>query len=554
MAKGTTKKKIHEVKPIEVQSILNCVPTGYVLRQGQIELLLTLEKRWANHDVFIIQAPVGSGKSVIEQTLARWLNSFGIGVATITPQVFLQNQYEKSFPDIVNVKGASRYECGSHRNLTCGAVKDIFDGCCGGCAYMAAVGAVSESKNVVCNFYSYIQHKAYKPVLCIDEAHNTFKFLQEFLTVTFWADKHDIPKDTPTYGDLAVWIEELMTQLQKDLTIWTKSAVKARLILDKHKDDETIRENAIQSLAEAGKAIQDGKHNLRRYKMAYEAMVKCPEPMFIERLFQERYGKKVECIRMRPKTMEGLPKILWPANMVNKVVLMSGTINELDTQKLGLNDKRVTTITVANPIPAEQRPIVPLTNCNLSYAYQDKNVPKLVKILKGLLEEHPDTKGVVHMTYGLAAKIWPLVNDPRYLFHSSDDREARLKEFLETTEPRVLVACGMSEGLDLAGAGYSWQVIAKIMYPNRSDKLVEALYQQEPDYMAWETAKTTIQQTGRICRGPTDYGVTYIIDTAFGNPETRQYGLYQSAGQFFTKDFKEALQWRRGQELAKKLA
>jgi Rad3-related DNA helicase len=92
------------------------------------------------------------------------------------------------------------------------------------------------------------------------------------------------------------------------------------------------------------------------------------------------------------------------------------------------------------------------------------------------------------------------------------------------------------------------------MYPNRSDKLVEALYQQEPDYMTWETAKTTIQQTGRICRGPTDYGVTYIIDTAFGNPSTRQYGLYQAAGQFFSNDFKEALQWQRGQELAKKLA
>jgi hypothetical protein len=32
-----------------------------------------------------------------------------------------------------------------------------------------------------------------------------------------------------------------------------------------------------------------------------------------------------------------------------------------------------------------------------------------------------------------------------------------------------------------------------------------------------ETARTTVQQAGRICRTPTDYGITYILDASFAS-------------------------------------
>ncbi len=533
-------------------SIINYAPVGFILRKEQIQALLDIEQLWPKTDVLLLKARVGSGKSVLSQTVARWNNAYGCKVATITPQVFLQNQYEKSFPEVVNLKGATRYECGEHKGLNCRAVKSTIGKCCGGCNYSKAVDAVDTTGNVVCNFHSYIQHSAQKEVLIIDEAHNTFKFLQEFLTIIFWKDKHKFPDETPSYGELALWIEKLIAGAKRSMIKARKDAAKAKAILDSTSDIQ-VKQMAIDALADAAKMMHEAKSDSYRFDLALKSIISCPEPMFVERLMLERRGRQVECIRMRPKTMTGLPKILWPESTVKKIILMSGTINELDTDKLGLSDKRVAVLEVPNVIPPENREIIPITNCNLSYAYQDKNLGKLADTIRAIMAEHPNSKGVIHTTYGLAAKLWGVLNSPRVLYHSSDDRDIRLREFLETSEPRVLMACGMSEGLDLAGSTYTWQIITKIMWPNRSDKMIDHFYQKEPDYVAWEAVRTTVQQTGRICRGPTDKGCTYIIDSTFGNPLTKQNGLFQSASKFFDDDLKRAINWQKGQDIAKKL-
>jgi Rad3-related DNA helicase len=533
-------------------SILGCAPAGFILRPEQQKALLDIESIWNKMDVLVLEAWVGSGKSVLGQTITKWCNKYRLSVATITPQVFLQDQYKRSFPDVVNLKGATRYQCGEHKGLNCRAVKDAMEKCCQGCDYTKAVSSVETTSNIICNFHSYIQHSSYKDVLIIDEGHNTFKFLQDFLTVIFWKDKHKFPDQTPDYGELALWIEKLIKDTKRAVVKASKDATKAKQILDASKDPQT-KQMAIDAIADAAKRLHEAKSDNFRFSLALKTMITCPEPMFVERLTLERRGKQVECIRMRPKTMTGLPKILWPESKVSKIILMSGTIKELDTEKLGLSDKRVKTLKVPNVIPPENREIIPITNCNLSYAYQDKNLDKLAQTIKTIMADHPNSKGVIHTTYSLAAKLWKILDTPRVLYHSSDDKDARLREFLETKEPRVLMACGMSEGLDLAGSDYSWQIITKIMWPNRSDKMIEHFYQKEPEYISWETVRTTIQQTGRICRGPTDTGKTYIVDSSFGNPLTKQRGLFQSAYKFFDEDFKAAINWEKGLSLAKRI-
>jgi hypothetical protein len=323
-------------------------------------------------------------------------------------------------------------------------------------------------------------------------------------------------------------------------------------ILESTNASPNHRQQAIDAIAESGSALTKAKRALRRYEMCYEAVTQCPEPMFIERGLETRHGKEIECIKIRPKNMTGLPRLLWP-DKVQKIVFTSGTLHSLDIEKLGLSDKRVFEVEVDSIIPKANRPIIPITNVNLASKYQDKNLGKLVETLRMLMDEHPDTKGVIHTTYSLAAKLWPLLQDPRVMYHSGDDKQARLKEYIESTEPKVLVACGMSEGLDLNGHGYAWQAITKIMWPNRGDKLIDELYTSEPDYILWETIKTVIQQAGRICRGPEDQGATYIIDSGFGNVLTRQSGLIQRANRFIPNYFMESLQWQKGLELARRV-
>jgi hypothetical protein len=77
--------------------------------------------------------------------------------------------------------------------------------------------------------------------------------------------------------------------------------------------------------------------------------------MFIERGLETRHGKEIECIKIRPKNMTGLPRLLWP-DKVQKIVFTSGTLHSLDIEKLGLSDKRVFEVEVDSIIPKAKIP------------------------------------------------------------------------------------------------------------------------------------------------------------------------------------------------------
>jgi Rad3-related DNA helicase len=145
--------------------------------------------------------------------------------------------------------------------------------------------------------------------------------------------------------------------------------------------------------------------------------------------------------------------------------------------------------------------------------------------IEKLAQEHPG-KGLVHITYGLIPHFKKYLTDERYLWHTPATRGAVYEEFIASTEPRILMACGMAEGIDLAGPDYQWQVIAKIQFPSLMDALVRRQKEAEPEWYDWQTIKTTIQQTGRICRSVDDYGVTYILDSSFEFLFNKRRGLF----------------------------
>lgn len=84
-----------------------------------------------------------------------------------------------------------------------------------------------------------------------------------------------------------------------------------------------------------------------------------------------------------------------------------------------------------------------------------------------------------------------------------------------STPGAILVACGMQEGIDLVGELGTWQVIAKVPWPNLTDPAVAYHTARDPEWLNWETARITMQAAGRICRTPTDFGVTVIPDSSF---------------------------------------
>ena len=143
----------------------------------------------------------------------------------------------------------------------------------------------------------------------------------------------------------------------------------------------------------------------------------------------------------------------------------------------------------------------------------DENFPKLVAKIKELSARHQG-KGFVHATYDLANKLREHLDNPRFVFHNKDDKEERLHEYMNSAN-KVFIGSGLSEGLSLNGHDFEWQAITKVQYPSLVDPINKHNINNNQDLYNWETALNLIQMYGRICRAPTDKGITYMLDRSF---------------------------------------
>lgn len=253
--------------------------------------------------------------------------------------------------------------------------------------------------------------------------------------------------------------------------------------------------------------------------MKYESMIaglrRSDQNFFLEHVMAPYRGEMHKLFQVRPINLRYVPHNLWPERKVRKIILMSATISEKDLESLGLQNKKIKWIYADSPIPPENRPVVMKPVGSMSYKYQDKSLPKVAAAIEELAERHKTEKGIIHCTYSIAQFLRSHLTGDRYLWHNKEDKIDVYQEFRATSEPKILIASGMSEGIDLVGDAGRWQVITKLMYPSLADGLVKKRLELDQDWYDWATARTTMQQLGRICRTPTDYGITYIVDAAF---------------------------------------
>ncbi len=156
-------------------------------RPIQTTALEWIEEQYPNTKYFFVQAPVGSGKSLIGMTAAKWIagQSNLIGRSYIlTPQRILQRQYEQSFEgQIASLYGKSNYPCTS-RNTTCD-IGGVLKPPCKPCPYRSAKGRARDYSNTVLNYniallaFKYTQIFAPRPLVVLDECHTAEEYLTE---------------------------------------------------------------------------------------------------------------------------------------------------------------------------------------------------------------------------------------------------------------------------------------------------------------------------------------------------------------------------------------
>ncbi len=493
-------------------------------RLGQFDIIQDIHDAIKNgYKYIILEAGTGTGKSAIATTLAKMYGSAYI--LTMTKQ--LQSQYNAEF-EFPLVKGRSNFSClNDGLDVTCdmGSCKTTPTSSKFFCAYGVAKnptldaefafedshgGAVFYQSESHCHYWNqkanainspitlmnydyaiaelnYVKHFGTRSLLILDEAHNIESKLMRTMEVNLYNNRLEkdigrvISKETLRDGEVEDWIMEISAICESYEDIDVKD-------LSKNKADRI-------------------KSTISRLKTLKDNLEKEPKNWVID---SNEVGVSFKPLRVHHYAKNNLLKY------GDVVIFMSATIlsSNLFSKWLGLSPDDVYHIKVDSPFSREKRPIILDLAGKMSKNRIGRTAPKTIPILKKILEEHKNEKGLIHTnSYKCQHFINNNLNNSRLISHNSDNRESVLEHFEKDENPLVLVSPSMSEGVDLPYDKCRFQVIYKIPFPYLGDKQINLRRKTDNKWYAYKTIMTLMQAYGRGMRAEDDYCYTYILDS-----------------------------------------
>lgn len=258
-------------------------------------------------------------------------------------------------------------------------------------------------------------------------------------------------------------------------------------------------------------------------------------------------------VAFKPVTVQSLGQDkLWQHG--DKWLLMSATVISADEmlESLGWDeDKDWRLVKCPSTFKPESRKVIVWPVASMTYKEKDTAYPKLLGAVDDCCRRHPDQRILIHSTsYDLTRYLFEglcdngLNMERRIICYlSSADKEAALADYL-ASPGSVLIAPSMDRGIDLPGDACRVQILCKVPFLNLKDKQVSArLYATGRSGKVWYAVtalRTIIQSCGRAVRSEDDWAVTYILDSQF---VSNLYGGYRNLVPAW---WKESLVWRKG--------
>jgi ATP-dependent DNA helicase DinG len=484
-----------------------------------------LRKAYANgYRYVILEAPVGSGKSAIAITFARLFGNSHI----ITPKKSLQNQYFADFNQhVVLMKGRASYPCtyqfgssaydqviekiktGSIRapsklevncgNAPCLDDKQLFRDCTAerDCPYHVAIQTADTSNHIIHNLHSFIFQMAFaarfklRRIMIIDEAHEIESMVRDFISKRITLPKAlaetDLPNGFKTVDEWCDWFsQEQFVKLFPDVIVGKSKETEREKFLDRLKVLESYREDYGEKFVVA----KDIDVITRRSRFTF---------------IPESIGSSAHNLLFQ-----------WG----EKILLMSGTIynKNIFCKNLNIKPEEAYFLRLDSSFPVPSRPIYLKRDymVDTSHAKWHENFPKLVEIIKTVLDKFPDVKGLIHTpSYSISHQIYHGVKDKRLTTHGSEDFLTRLEKFFEEKDNKVFISPTCQQGVDFKDERARFQIIIRVPYLNTNDPFIERKVKTDFPWYNYQTLVLFGQQIGRINRSEQDFGITVLIDERF---------------------------------------
>lgn len=503
-------------------------------------------------DVVMLDAPVGSGKTIIAEMVRRWQAQRAVYVCSGKS---LQDQFMADFPYAKLLKGRSNYPTYDHPEMfnetwnslsaadctmekselpacsSCPPAEDTFEEDLDDegnpqrhphcedchpvelCPYRMAKDSAMHAPLAVLNT-SYLLYEANLvgkfsklPFVIVDECDMLEGELMSYEQVTISGRAQskwgiDMPeRKTEIAG---------MREKEDGSTYWHDWVDRTRQVLWDH----------IQRLPRRRKSKQDRKDE-QFLRGLYGALNELGAELDAGRWVYTGYDQGN--IIFKPVMVDRVgANRLWGHG--DTWLLMSGTILDAKqfVESLGLPaTKKWAVVRVPMTFPKENRPIKVLPISEVTAKNKDESWPKLAKACADLAERHPDERILIHtVSYKLTEYIASHLPARRVItYDTGGGRDDALQRYLAQTAS-ILVAPSMDRGVDLPGDACRVQIVCKLPFPYLGDKQVSARLYSTQGGQTWyliQCVRSFVQMTGRGVRNKNDYAITYVLDKAFQN-------------------------------------
>lgn len=509
----------------------------------------------AGAKVVWLDAPTGSGKTIIAEVIRRRLETRALYVCTTKG---LQDQFVGDFPYARVLKGRANYQpaLAPSPELTCADCMGqscIYCPSMSECPYVIAKGSALGAQVAVLNT-AYLLAEANVPgggafgdgkygrpqLVIADECDELEKSLMGHVDFATPGTREmarlglQSPKKGAHRGTIVKWLqgEYVPTLLERA----------KRLRRSESLDDKRAAQRYVRSAMEAkwlaeqitpkvgeedGDADGDGALWVRDYRDSD------PGRLIFKPVVVDTYG----------------PARLW--RHAARWLCMSATIispqEQVESLGLDLAGLPWETVSVPMTFPKEHRPIViagVATMTRRGMAENPNAIPDMATAIYNICRRHPGERVLIHtVSYKLAEELKIALD--RVLGHrlvvTYKDAESRDRAFswYSRTEGAVLLAPSMDRGFDFRDDLARVVVIAKVPFPNLGDRQVSARLRLPGRNGDWwyrvQTVRTIVQMTGRGVRNKDDYATTYILDREFTS------NVWAKAKQLFPAWWREAV-------------
>lgn len=539
----------------------NIFGTAFQFRAGQREVIEAICNHYLEDQegTIILDAPTGSGKSLIAMWSAYILKELGNRGYLVTSDLMLQDQYEEDFHKFKlnwpSVRGVDNYECNVNgltfslgdckmkginyeqaENLTCWNT----------CGYLQARKRAKELPVALFNYSYYLIQRNYVEDKMIDQGKEIPFPKRDFV---FFDEAHKV--DSIVQGHFSPRIDRTTTKIFREVN---------RFVQKYGIDAAWVTENRIASIVDRLMREDDHQELMKHigefrgiavvYRKVRAAALKQSKSRFkqtdVPKEWQTFFGRMdrlkdiwckfddyhdiikelgTDAIVIKRSETETQFLCLEEALMIEKFlqnksgfkVFMSATLGDIRSYAKHTKMGNAKVIRMDNKFSYKKSPVVFINRHKLSFREREQNLPKVVEVLDKILDKHKGQSGIIHAgSYDFANYI----NDNSkhkfsfITYEVAKERQDAIRNF-NKEDGKILVGPSLLEGLDLKDDKSRFQIFFKVPYPSLNDPLVKAKMNAFADWYDWKTGISIQQGAGRSIRSKDDWAITYILDACF---------------------------------------